>query len=70
MAMDNINAALLCTPTLTTVDIDKQKMGTEAVNLLVRLIDRDASVQFPYCQLPPGEIIIRESVIPRSGQED
>lgn len=70
MAMDNINAALLCTPTLTTVDIDKQKMGTEAVNLLVRLIDRDASVQFPYCQLPPGEIIIRESVIPRSDQEN
>ena len=70
MAMDNINASLLCTPTLTTVDIDKQKMGIEAVNLLVRLIDRDASVQFPYCQLPPGEIIIRESVIPRSGQED
>lgn len=63
MAMDNINASMLCTPTLTTIDIDKHKMGTEAVTMLIRLIDHDVSVQYPYCQLPPGDIIVRESVM-------
>lgn len=62
MAMDNINASMLCTPTLTTIDIDKKKMGTEAVSMLLQLINHDVSEQYPYCLLPAGEIIIRESV--------
>ncbi|MGI6744549.1 MAG: LacI family DNA-binding transcriptional regulator [Eubacteriales bacterium] len=62
-AVDNIIMSQLYTPSLTTVDIEKKKMGVLAVDMLMDMINNNKSISEVKSKLlPPGDIIVRESV--------
>jgi len=62
ISFDNISLAELCCPTLTTVDIDKNRMGAESVDLVMDSIlgYTDGSVQHRCIEV--GGVVVRESV--------
>ncbi len=58
---DDIEAANMIIPSLTTVRIDRQRMGQEAVDLLIRRLQQNGEKQKISIY---GELVIRESVNP------
>lgn len=64
-AVDNILPSRLSIPPLTTVDIAKDRMGMEAVDLLMELIENKEGIR-QHRHIPTGNVLIRHSVINRS----
>ncbi|MBO5273332.1 MAG: LacI family DNA-binding transcriptional regulator [Clostridia bacterium] len=64
-AVDNILPSQLSVPPLTTVDIAKNRMGTEAVDMLMDMIEGKNDINFRRC-IPTGEVLVRNTVINRS----
>ncbi|MFT4143553.1 MAG: LacI family DNA-binding transcriptional regulator [Mobilitalea sp.] len=60
---DDIEAANMIIPSLTTVRIDRQRMGQEAVDLLIRRLEQNGEIQKISIY---GDMVIRESVKPLS----
>ncbi len=62
-SIDNIPVSQFCSPPLTTVDIDKKKMGETAVDLLMEMIwQKKPPHEVENRILPPGKIMERASV--------
>ena len=59
IGFDNIPESALCSPPLTTIDQSIQRMGFEAVRLLVSLIRGDATG--PQQIMLPTELVVRQS---------
>ena len=67
-AMDNIMSSQFCSPTLTTIDIEKKKMGGIAVELLMDMINHGGIPSMPSSvTIAAGSLIQRESVRNRCG---
>ncbi len=64
-AVDNILPSQLSIPPLTTVDIAKDRMGIEAVDILMTMIEGKNDMPRQRC-IPTGEILIRNTVKKRS----
>lgn len=64
VGFDDIEAANMIIPSLTTVRVDRQRMSREAVNLLIRRLQNDGDKQKISIY---GELVIRESVKPVKG---
>ncbi len=62
VGFDDIEPAILVTPTLTTVHQPLSEMGRTAVNVLVRLLERRAS-ETPHIELAT-RLVVRESTAP------
>jgi LacI family transcriptional regulator len=62
VGFDDIEPAILVTPTLTTVRQPLSEMGRTAVNVLVRLLERRAS-ETPHIELAT-RLVVRESTAP------
>ncbi len=62
--MDDVLIARYCTPTLTTVEIDKQKMGEAAIRLLLDILDKKRPTTGERVCVHSTTVIRRESVMP------
>ncbi|MDD6309126.1 MAG: LacI family DNA-binding transcriptional regulator [Clostridia bacterium] len=60
--MDDVLIAQYCTPSLTTIEIDKRKMGEEAIHLLISMIDGDIPSEGQNVCIHGEKVIERESV--------
>ena len=60
--MDDVLIARYCTPSLSTVEIDKQKMGETAIRLLLDIIDEKKPMKGQNVCINGERIIERESV--------
>ncbi len=70
IGVDNFADAAHCTPMLTTVDVPLEKVGQEAVRILVDLIHGVPVEQCRVC-VPVTDIVVRASsapLVPRSGR--
>ena len=67
ISFDNISLAELCCPTLTTVDIDKNRMGAEAVDLVMESILGYSGSSARHRCIEVGGVVVRESVKERRG---
>ncbi|MBE7025500.1 MAG: LacI family transcriptional regulator [Ruminococcaceae bacterium] len=59
---DDVLIAQYCTPSLTTLEIDKRKMGEEAIHLLLRMINGDLPSEGQNICIRGERVVERESV--------
>ena len=60
--MDDVLIARYCTPSLTTIEIDKRKMGEEAIRLLLDMIDGDVPSEGQNVCIRGEKVVERDSV--------
>lgn len=62
--MDDVLIARYCTPTLTTVEIDKQQMGEAAIRLLLDMLDKKRPTTGQSLCIHSTAVVRRDSVAP------
>jgi LacI family transcriptional regulator len=67
IGFDNVPESALCEPPLTTIDQSVQRMGNEAVHMLIGLIDGRADLATHV--MLPTRLIVRGSCAPREPRE-
>lgn len=60
---DGTEMSMMCSPSLTTIDLPRERAGRAAVDLLVKVLDQDPSEAADHLELPT-QLVVRESTGP------